>query len=231
MPAEQLPDEDERRLLDMFEQSSLHDYPNPDRIGCPGQDFLRQLAFNRQSISVSDPRLDHITHCSPCYRDYVDFRAQARRRIRPTHKAAIAAIVLVALGFGFYLASRQSGKPRWTANNLLYQSANLNLKDVVLPRGAPVTESGPSAETQQLPRQRLSLTITLPLASPVGSYDVQVLREIDKPLAAASGQARLENGLTLLIVKLDLSALPPGKYLVGIRRESRDWVYHSLTLA
>ena len=37
-------------LLEVFEQSSLQDYPNPDRIGCPGQPFLRKLAFDRKSI-------------------------------------------------------------------------------------------------------------------------------------------------------------------------------------
>jgi hypothetical protein len=230
MPDEKLSGEDERRLLDIFEHSSLNDYPNPDRVGCPGSEFLRKMAFDRRSIPIADPRLNHATHCSPCFREFVDFRALVRGRTRSYRMAAIAAIVLLALGISVYLASRRSGNPGGTVTSGDYLSANLDLKDFVLSRGVTATESGASTETLELPRHRLSLKITLPLASPPGAYNIQVLREVDKPLAAASGDARTENGLTLLVVKLDLSTFVPGKYLVGIRRESRDWTYYSVAL-
>ena len=41
MDEEKLSPKEERSLLDIFEQSSLHDYPNPEPKDCPGKPFLR----------------------------------------------------------------------------------------------------------------------------------------------------------------------------------------------
>ena len=228
MPDEHLSGEDERRLLEVFEQSSLQDYPNPDRMGCPGRPFLRTLAFDRKSIPITDPNLTHVTRCSPCFREFRDFREQARRRSRATRASAIAAIVLLAVGLSFYFVSRRTGNVNGSGSSGPYQTASLDLKSFVLPRGAEAPESGSTAETLQLPRRKLSLTITLPLASPPGPYEVQVLKAIENPLAAASGDAQAQNGATAMVVKLDLSTFTPGKYLLGIRRQSRDWTYYSI---
>jgi hypothetical protein len=230
MPDENLSGEDERRLLELFEQSSLTDYPNPDRIGCPGQDFLRQLAFHRTSIPVGDERLNHITQCSPCFGEFVNFREEARRRIPSTRMLAFAAVLLLAIGLSVYFALRpHTGIPS-PGSTEPYQAAKLDLKNFVLPRGPQPSDPATSVEAVELRRRRLSLTITLPLASPPGSYELQILREVDRPLATAAGQARMENGLTLLVVKLDLSSFEPGKYLVGIRRASRDWTYYPIAI-
>src|SRR3954470_13408752 len=40
MNDERLTPEQRRTMLDLLEQAALHDYPNPERIGCPGADFL-----------------------------------------------------------------------------------------------------------------------------------------------------------------------------------------------
>ena len=45
MDEEKLSPQEERRLLEMFEQSSLNDYPNPEREGCPETAFVRKLGF------------------------------------------------------------------------------------------------------------------------------------------------------------------------------------------
>ena len=54
MADDSLTPEQERAILDLFEKASLNDYPNPERIGCPGDDFLKQLVRNRRSIKTSD---------------------------------------------------------------------------------------------------------------------------------------------------------------------------------
>ncbi|MCU1329094.1 MAG: hypothetical protein JWN34_4464, partial [Bryobacterales bacterium] len=76
MDEEKLPPHLERQLLDASEQAALRDFPNPDRVGCPGTEFLRTLAADRRSVSVRDPRLDHVTHCSPCFTEFARFRAE-----------------------------------------------------------------------------------------------------------------------------------------------------------
>ncbi|HWF45991.1 MAG TPA: hypothetical protein VG168_03210, partial [Bryobacteraceae bacterium] len=60
MGNEQEPTGEERELLDLLSESALNDYPNPERIGCPGEVFLRQLATDRKSVPIRDPRLDHV---------------------------------------------------------------------------------------------------------------------------------------------------------------------------
>ena len=76
----------------------------------------------------------------------------------------------------------------------------------------------------------MSLTITLTFASEPGRYEVQILREIRKPLRTGSGDAHIQNGLTLLPVEFDLGDLVPGQYLIGIRRVPWDWTFDPIVI-
>jgi hypothetical protein len=89
------------------------------------------------------------------------------------------------------------------------------------------TDSNPAAATKKisLPAKRLDLTITLQLASPEGDYQVEVLNSGGKQADVhATGKAFLNNGNTLLHVRLDLSSLRPDSYQIGIRRIPYDWM-------
>src|SRR3954447_10903122 len=89
--------EQHRRMLGLLEQAALQDYPNPERKGCPGQDFLQRLANERASISLDDPRLTHVARCSPCYREFVSYRRSARKS-SISRRAVLAAGGLAAAG-------------------------------------------------------------------------------------------------------------------------------------
>jgi hypothetical protein len=52
--------------------------PNPRRVGCPPRPLLIELA--RRDRSISDPWYDHLSECSPCYRE-VRALQQAGRRV------------------------------------------------------------------------------------------------------------------------------------------------------
>jgi hypothetical protein len=41
--------------------------PNPGRVGCPPSRILIELA--RRDRSISDPWYEHLSECSPCYRE------------------------------------------------------------------------------------------------------------------------------------------------------------------
>ena len=41
--------------------------PNPERVGCPPQFVLTELA--RRERSISDPWYEHLSACSPCFRE------------------------------------------------------------------------------------------------------------------------------------------------------------------
>jgi hypothetical protein len=225
MKEEKLSAADERKLLEILEQSSLHDYPNPDRVGCPETSFLHTLAFDRKSILISDARLDHVAHCSPCFRQFVGFRKQAGWR-KGFHRAiAIAAMVLLTLGLSIYFAISRDHLLRTRTDLRTDIATNLDLRDVVVTRGVPDPNAPTSEEPRKLRRGHLAATVTLPPESEPGTYQFEVLGEREKPLAISQGEARIENGLTVLIVRLDLSAISPGDYSLGFRRSPQGWAY------
>ena len=78
----------------------LREFPNPERVGCPDATLLKGIASHKVPLAQADPWLDHLTSCSPCYRDFSQFReAFRRRRIR----------ILVAVVAGVLLAVAVSG--------------------------------------------------------------------------------------------------------------------------
>jgi hypothetical protein len=236
MDEEKLFPDIERQLLSAFEQSALHDFPNPDRNGCPGADFLRTLATNRKSVSLRDPRLSHVTHCSPCFKEFAAFRAEAEKRHRRSRLTLIAAsVILVSLALGGYL-ERDRLLPalelRKASSGEVFTAENLDLKDWSVVRGTgepPPALSKP--RTFKLAHRKLDLSISLPFASDSGEYEFQVARESDKPLVSWSGAATIQtDGTTLVRVKLDLSTLTPGKYFFGFRRVPWEWTFQPVVI-
>jgi hypothetical protein len=76
----------------------------------------------------------------------------------------------------------------------------------------------------------LDLTLDLPIGSREGQYEIQVLEQPGKPVASASGSAKIQNYVTVLQVKIDLRNVSPGRYLLGIRRPELDWTYYPTLL-
>lgn len=219
MDEERLSKEQDRQFLKLMEESALKDYPNPERIGCPGSEFLKQLATDRKSIQLSDSRLEHVPRCSPCFRDFKQYRDAANRakltRTAFLSTAALLAVALIALLiFNFK-------KP--VPDQANFQTAELDLFHNGVTRGGDTQEQTPQV-APALPRKRLDLQITLPFASEEGDYEVQVVRSNSEPTGlTAAGKAKIVDGKTLLKVRLDLSSLPPDSYKIGIRRIPYSW--------
>jgi hypothetical protein len=55
-------------------------YPNRERLGCPGAAALQSLAVRsaRHDDIEDDQHWKHVTHCGPCYREYLDLRLAYR---------------------------------------------------------------------------------------------------------------------------------------------------------
>ena len=235
MDEENLSPEQERQLLGLFEQAALNDFPNPERIECPGPDFLRKMATDRHSISIRDPRLRHVARCSPCFREFTAVRAEAAAKRRRKRRALVSAgIIVVGMGTAGIL-ERASLAPLFRLGGQTstgtYVAATLDMKDRSVVRGAEgPPPPPPQANSLRLPRKKVNLTITLPFASEPGPYEVEILREIGNPLHSASGEAHVENGATLLTVKLDLANLSSGAYLIGLRRVPWDWTFHAIVI-
>jgi hypothetical protein len=224
MDEEKLSAEDERRLLALFEQSSLNDYPNPDRVGCPGPEFLRKLATDRKSIPLRHPALTHVSQCSPCFREFRDLRETADRRKKRNRAAAIAGAIVLAVGLGAYFTI--GGGEFFHAHERRVEVAtNLDLTNLLVLRGGSPSETAGAEATRQLPCVLQDVKVKLPLASEPGTYEIAVFaKDKTKPLASAFGEAKTVKGVTSVSVKLDLSALSPGTYSIAFRRTDPDWV-------
>ena len=72
------PREKYERLQKTVQEAILNDYPNPDRVGCPEAAIIREVAFREEL--TKDPVWEHITHCSPCYAEFLKFKEEWRRQ-------------------------------------------------------------------------------------------------------------------------------------------------------
>jgi hypothetical protein len=106
-------------------------------------------------------------------------------------------------------------------------SVLVDFRKISVTRGA---SGEPRYGAPRVPRAFLHLTILLPFGTEAGKYDVQIQREVDKPLVLASGMAVIVDGVTTLRVDLDTSNLPPSRYLLGARRPPLDWVFAPVIL-
>lgn len=232
-----MPDDDAdeifEQLQDIVQQAILREFPNPERKGCPGADILRQLA-NRPR-PTRDAAWEHVTHCSPCYREFLDLRAEVRQRVELAHRRTIRrrvavggiAVALTGIAVAAYEIFQPSG-PGSSEQLGPYKPALLDLRDASATRGAGHQSRKPKPHI--LPAKRLDLTILLPIMSEPGPYDIQLLKNADNTLLNASGNASVERGMTILRVKLDLSRQQPGNFFVGLRQPPSDWAFYPVRL-
>jgi predicted nucleic acid-binding Zn ribbon protein len=215
------------RLKKQLQDTILRDYPNPERRGCPGTAALRALARRPLDDSIEgEPNWQHVTHCSECYREFLDFRAGMKRRQKVQRAGlafGVAAIIVVAVVV--VLVNRRGTRPhpdRPQIAELIYRPRAVDLDGLSMTR----SEKG-NAEKRPvlLGREPEELTIRLPFGSKAGSYEVQLLKTADRPLLSANGEAKIENGLTMLRVRMDLSPYEPGRYFFGVRQIPWDWTY------
>src|SRR6185437_10340265 len=75
------------QFQDIVQQAILREFPNPERKSCPGTQTLRELANRPRPIR--DAAWEHVTHCSPCFREFLDLRTEAKQRLELERREAI----------------------------------------------------------------------------------------------------------------------------------------------
>lgn len=63
----------EKDLIEAFRAMVHKDFPNPQRIGCPGHDALVQLSSGSENPEVSTI-LAHVRQCAPCFDELSELR-------------------------------------------------------------------------------------------------------------------------------------------------------------
>ena len=217
------------RVKRQLQDAILSEYPNPDRMGCPGNAVLKELAIGPSEGNFEqDPRWQHLVHCSECYREFLAFRAGVRadRKARRARSQVMLGAALLVTVVGLSLGVRELRQANRPHNPELAFRAR-----VVYLEGVSRSAEG-SGDTKPLvfDREPEELTIRLPLTSPEGTYAIQIERSPDKPLISATGQAKMENDATAFTVKIDLSKLEPGGYVLCVRRVPLQPVCHPVVV-
>ena len=220
---------------DPLEQVFLHAYPNPERIGCPGADVVRALA--RKELPINHPARMHLGQCSPCFREFKTYQAEWERSKSRRRLVAIMALVAIMSAGSMYIVLR---KP-WRSDQQRVivprpqlpragevASLTLDFTDDVVERSDVPRSS--SLGIPKLPRSLVDLSILLPLGSDAGPYEFQFLRVVDNPLISATGRAVRGDRSEDLRLRMGLSAIEPGKYLVAWRTIASQWHYRAVMI-
>jgi hypothetical protein len=209
----------DKRLLDILRQGLATEFPNPERIGCPGNSLLKGIAQGKVSLTEAEPWLDHLGSCSPCFQEFKEFRRQsAIQRRRVFVWVATAAVLLFALGGWLWVRAR---RPVETAD-----AAVLDLRERSVARGQSPSQAGEAP--LEIPRSAKHLILDLPIGSKEGPYDVGLLTDTGDQLLRATGMAELDDHITRLRVDVDLSSIRPGVYSLGVREPSIEWTRYPI---
>lgn len=89
----------EEQFKHMLKQAVLRHYPNPERKGCLDSPTIHGIA--QQRLPHEDARWEHVSHCSPCYREFLDSRNQfleARTRAKGRKRGLLWLTIVVGIG-------------------------------------------------------------------------------------------------------------------------------------
>jgi hypothetical protein len=199
---------DEKRILDALGRGVLKEFPNPDRIGCPGSDVLKRIASHEMPLSEAGQWLDHLTSCSPCYGDFSQFKAAHQRR-RTQRLLAIAASILIAIGIAGWVLFQKHNE------SLVAQTAVLDLRNRSVPRG---TEPNPVEPPLIVNRAAAHWKIFLPFGSDAGPYETRLLASSGELLVSTKADAKLTDGVSVIQMSVDLSSRSPGQCVLRLTR-------------
>jgi hypothetical protein len=171
-------------------------------------------------LSEADKWLDHLGSCSPCYRDFLQFRAAHRTR-RMQNLFAIAASILVVASLAGWAVVHQKQQ------SLVAQTAVLDLRNRSLSRGG---ESNPVEPPLEVGRGVKHLSVYLPLGSAEGPYEMRIATTAGDAVISTSADASLKHGVTSIEVVVDLSSAFSGQYVFQLRRPNSEWNSYALVL-
>jgi hypothetical protein len=220
LSSESQPNAADKRLLDILRQGLATEFPNPERIGCPGNVLLKGIAQGKVSLIEAEPWLDHLGSCSPCFQEFKEFRRQSaiqRRRVL-TWAAASAVVLLFAVGGWLWARGRHFVETTDTAV--------LDLRERSVARGQSQADIGQAP--LEIRRTAKHLVLHLPIGSKEGPYDVGLLSETGHEILRVTGMAQLHDHVTDLQIDVDLRSVQPGAYSLVVRQSSLGWTRYPI---
>jgi hypothetical protein len=216
------PEELSNEIQDLLQEAVLKSYPNPERKGCPGERVVLEVAARLRP--VQDEPWEHISHCSPCFREFLEFRQvamTARKRLVRRNRLMLASVV-VAAGIGgvvFWTGGSRLPAPPTTVAAVI----KVDLRPFGPARSEVETapQSKPLAAT--LNRQAVRLVISLPVGSDEGKYEVRVMDSELHPVMSNTASTAFTDHVATLSVAFDFSRLSAGSYVLGVHGPDGSW--------
>lgn len=199
----------EQRILEVLSKGLSTEFPNPERVGCPGSATLQAMASHRVPLSEADKWLDHLGSCSPCFQEFTAIRSKLRTQRRFRWGGGLAILLAV---LALFLGLRPHRLPN--------ETAVLDLRPYSVSRGEPSTSGSTSL---QLERGTKHLVVDLPIGSKEGGYDLALLNDAGSERLHVAGLAQLETQVVVLRVEVNLATLPPGSYFLALRQAGLEW--------
>ncbi len=164
--------------------------------------------------------LDHLTSCSPCYRDFSQLRESYQRVRRRTILAIAASILVVASGATWWLVHTKNEIP-------FAQSTVIDLRNRSVARGSDPVPVEPALEIR---RGVSRLVIYLPLGSSDGPYEIRIATTAGSAVLTTKDVASVKDGVTSIQAVVDLSSASSGQYVFQVRRPNSEWNSYVLIL-
>ena len=211
--------------------------PNPTREGCPPREALVSLA--RRQVPVGDPVGEHVSKCSPCYREMRAIQqaegirpADERRPPRTWWPAAAAAVLLLAAGLAAWLVygggqPAPTPEPEQIVANAEPVAVTLDLRKYGVTRSDSRVDDLPPLV---LPRAMVRLTLLLPVGSEPGDYEVMLVGLDDEALASGLGRSEIRDFVATLPVTVDLTQSVRGPGSLVVRRQGEGVQSFPVTL-
>jgi len=215
---------EERRLLRIATEAIKSDFPNPERLGCPGSAALQAIARHDVSFSEAEDVVDHIATCAPCFAEYTGHRRRSRLRAASTAVlACVAALVAIAVLWHF-VPRQRSPQERIVAHDTGTSTvkATLDFRNITVQRSGRPHPTNP-AEIPHLKRALLNVAIKLPMGMEDGIYAVQLRTGLNQSVVDGKGTATWDGSAETLTATIDLRPLKPGQYKLAVRRDSSSW--------
>jgi hypothetical protein len=220
----------ELRFIEALRQAALSNYPNPDRVGCPDQKTLEAAA--KRQVPMMDPVIDHIWQCSPCAQEVLRIRQSGGRRRIWAMSGAIAAVVVMGLGFLLWQRTKPDNLATG-ANPAISKTpspsvvmATLDLRPYSVTRG----RAGDPQIEPTLRREPLSLAMYLPVGSEEGRYELRIMNSDLQTVLTQNVEAKLAEQVVTISTDLDLRSFQPGRYSLALRPSGGDWRTYPMTV-
>lgn len=224
-------------IIALGRKCAENEFPNPTRKDCPDRSRLREIASDNPPERMEDLPIQHLVHCSPCFRDYQSMRRAARvgRRIHVT-AAAVILMGLIVTGLLFFKNKTRTGEG-WRVSHrkeVPETQADTNPVGPVRPIRMEVdlatftatrgVDGGLSSlDRIHLRPRSLQIHFRMPVGMEPGKYILQVKNSSGVVLADATGTGHLKNGATWVEIVFDLSAAPKGDSVLMVRPPGLSW--------